>query len=92
MRKTEINQKMDKQMDLGTTFLAKKRISSDLGVPGRSLGKALERILGGESGDKNKVKKKRVKLIALAGDADPGKEGFREDSLVGQDLTRLRSS
>ena len=58
MRKTEINQKMDKQMDLGTTFLAKRQMSSDLGVPGRSLGKALERILGGEFGDKNKVKKK----------------------------------
>ena len=25
MRKTEFNQKIDKQMDLGTTFLAKKR-------------------------------------------------------------------
>ncbi len=59
MRKTEINQKMDKQMDLGTTFLAKKRISSDLGIPGRSLGKALDRILGGEFGDRKKSKKRR---------------------------------
>ena len=84
MRKTEINQKMDKQMDLGTTFLAKRQISSDLGVPGRSLGKALERILGGEFGDKKKVEKTRVKVIASAGHADPGKEGFRGDIMASQ--------
>ena len=58
MRKTEINQKTDKQTDLGTTFLATKQIFSDFGVPGRSLGKALGRILGGKFGDKKKVKKK----------------------------------
>ena len=79
MRKTEINQKTDKQTNLGTTFLAKKRIFSDFGVPGRSLGKALGRILAGKFGDEKKVRKKVVKVIASAGDADPGKEGFRED-------------
>ena len=64
----------------------------DFGVPGRSLGKALGRILGGKFGDAKKVKKNVVSAVASAGTADPGKEGFREDSLVGQDLTRLRSS
>ena len=66
-------------MDLGTTFLAKKQIFNDFGVPGRSLGKALGRILAGKFGDEKKVRKKVVKVIASAGDADPGKEGFRED-------------
>ena len=34
------------------------------------------RILGGKCGDEKKVEKKRVKPIASAGDADPGKEGL----------------
>ena len=76
MRKTEIHQKTDKRTDLGTTSLAKNRIFGDFGVPGRSLGKALGRILGGNFGDRKKVEKKEVKEIASAGDADPSKEGF----------------
>ena len=39
-----------------------------------------------------KSKKNVVSAVASAGTADPGKEGFREDSLVGADPTRLRSS
>ena len=39
------------------------------------------RNLGGKFEEEKKVEKKRVKLIASAGDADPGKEGFREDRM-----------
>ena len=77
MRKAEIHQKTDKKTDLGTTCLGKSRILGDFGVPGRSLGKALGRILGGNFGDRKKVEKKEVKVFASAGSADPGKEGFR---------------
>ena len=79
MRKTEIHQKTDKKTDLGTTFLGKSRILVDFGVPGRSLGKALGMILGRKFGGGKKVKKQVVRMVASAGDADPGKEGFRED-------------
>ena len=51
----------------------------DFGVSGRSLGKALGRILGGKFGGGKKVKKQVVRMVASATDADPGKEGFRED-------------
>ena len=79
MRKTEIYQKTDKRTDLGTTFLAKTRILSDFGIPGRSLGKASGRILGGKFGGGEKVQKQIVRKVASATVADPGKEGFRED-------------
>ena len=42
-------------------FLKKKLIFGDSGVPGRSLGKALGRILGGKFGDEKKVEKMKVK-------------------------------
>ena len=83
MRKTEIHQKTDKKTDLGTTCLGKSRILGDFGVPGRSLGKALGRILGGKFGGGKQIKKQVVRTIASAGDADPGKEGFRENNQVG---------
>ena len=76
MTKTEIHQKTDKKTDPGTTFLGKSRIWGDFGVPGRSLGKALGRILGGKFGGGTKVKKQVVRVVASAGSADPGKEGF----------------
>ena len=76
MRKTEIHQKTDKKTDLGTTCLGKSRILGDFGVPGRSLGKALGRILGGKFGGGNKVEKQAVRMLASAGTADLGKEGF----------------
>ena len=57
VRKTKIDTKISKKTGLGMTFLAKNGIFDDLGVPGRSLGKALGRILGGKFGDKTKVKK-----------------------------------
>ena len=76
MRKTEIHQKTDKKTDLGTTCLGKSRILGDFGIPGRSLGKALGRILGGKFGDAKKVKKDVVRVVASAGDAYPSKEGF----------------
>ena len=92
MRKTGIHQKTDKKTLLGTTFLGKHQFWDDFGIPGRSLGKALGRILGGKFGGAKKVEKNVVSAVASAGTADPGKEGFREDSLVGPDLTRIRSS
>ena len=61
-------------------ILAKNRIFCDFGIPGGCLGKALGRILGGNFGDEKKSKNKGVKVIASAGRADPGKEGFREDN------------
>ena len=79
VRKTEIHQKTDEKTHLETTFLRKSRSLGDFGVSGRSLGKALGRILGGKFGGAKNVGKNGVKLIASAGDADPGKEGFRED-------------
>ena len=84
MRKTGIHQKTDKKTLLGTIFLGKHQFWSDFGIPGRSLGKALGRILGGKFGGGKKVEKTVVRVVASAGDADPGKEGFREDSQVGQ--------
>ena len=44
-----------------------------------SLGKALGRILGGKFGGGKQVEKQVVRMLASAGDADPSKEGFRED-------------
>ena len=74
--KTEIDQKIDKNRVPGTTFVAKSRNSRDLGVPGVSLGEALGGISGekfrGEKNDEKKV----GKVLASAGYACPGKEGF----------------
>ena len=78
MRKTEINQKMDKQMDLGTTFLAKNEFPVIWGSQGGPLGKPW-RGFWEENLETKKVKKKRVKGIASADTAYPGKERFRED-------------
>ena len=72
--------KFDKKAALGTHFCQKKRIYIDFGVPGVSLGEALGGISGekfrGETNDEKKV----GKGVASAGDAYPGKEGFREES------------
>ena len=76
MRKTGIHQKTDKKTLLGTTFLGKHQFWGDFGIPGRSLGKALGRILEGKFGDKKKVEKKVVKAQASAGTADPGQGGI----------------
>ena len=85
MRKTGIHQKTDKKTLLGTTFLGKHQFGGDFGVPGRSLGKALGRISGRKFGSGKKIEKTVVRMLASAGDADPGKEGFREDKgQVGQ--------
>ena len=84
MRKTGIHQKTDKKTLLGTTFLGKHQIWGDFGVPGRSLGKALGRILGRNFGGGKNDEKTVVSVVASAGNADPGKEGFREDSQVGE--------
>ena len=83
MRKTGIHQKTDKKTLVGRTFLGKHQFWDDFGIPGRSLGKALGRILGGKFGDAKKVKKNVVRVVVSAGDAYPSKEGFREDSQVG---------
>ena len=48
------------------------------------LGSALGRILPGKNQVEKNDEKKEVKVIASAGNADPGKEGFREDSQVGE--------
>ena len=79
MRKTGIHQKTDKKTLLGTTFLGKHQFWDDFGIPGRSLGKALGRILGGKFGGGKNDEKNVVRVVASAGTADPGKEGFRED-------------
>ena len=99
MIKTKNHKKTDKKTLLGRTFLGKHQFWGDFGIPGRSLGKALGRILAGKFGGAKKVEKKVVSVVASAGNADPSKEGFREDSQVGfpggtggTDLTRLRSS
>ena len=84
VRKIGIHQKTDEKMLLGTTFLGKHQIWGDFGVPGRSLGKALGRILGRNFGGGKHDKKTVVSVVASAGNADPGKEGFREDSQVGE--------
>ena len=81
VRKTEIHQKTDKKTDLGTTFLGKRRILGDFAVPGRSLGKALGRILGGKFGGGKNDEKKVVSVVALAGAADPAR----------RDLGRIRA-
>ena len=47
MKKIGIHQKTDEKTLLGTTFLGKHQFWGDFGIPGRSLGKALGRILGG---------------------------------------------
>ena len=84
MIKTKNHKKTDKKTLLGTTFLGKHQFWGDFGIPGRSLGKALSRILGGKFGGAKKVEKNVVRVVASAGDAYPSKEGFREDSHVGQ--------
>ena len=73
---TQIGQKTAKKTVLGTIFLRKNWIFGDSGVPGRSLGKVLGRILEGKFGDEKKVEKKRVKVIASEGYAMAGKEGL----------------
>ena len=76
-------------MALGTTFFAKSRIFGEFGVPGRFLGKVLGRILAGKNWGETNDEKKEVKLIASAGDADPGQDppaGFLK-----HDSARLRS-
>ena len=89
MKKIGIHQKTDEKTLLGTTFLGKHQIWGDFGVPGRSLGKALGRILGRNFGGGKNDEKTVVSVVASAGNADPGKEGFREDN--GQPgLARLR--
>ena len=42
------------------------------------------RILGGKFGGAKKVEKNVARAVASVGDAYPSKEGFREDSQVGQ--------
>ena len=76
-------------MALGTTFFAKSRIFGEFGVPGRFLGTALGRILAGKNWDEKNDEKKVAKVVASAGDADPGQDppaGFLK-----HDLARLRS-
>ena len=82
MRKSGIHQKTDKKTLPGTTFLGKHQFWGDFGIPGRSLGKALGRILGLKFGGAKQVEKNVVSAVASAGDAYPSKEGFREDSQV----------
>ena len=57
----------------------KNQILGDFGIPGRSLGKALGRILAGKFGGAKNAEKNVVRVVASAGDAYPSKEGFRED-------------
>ena len=89
MRKKGNDRKNKKNRVLGTTFLAKSSILNDFGVPGVSLGEALGRILGEKFRGEKNDEKKEVKVLASAGDADPG-----QDSPAGflkHDSARLRS-
>ena len=49
-------------------------IFGDFGVPGRFLGTALGRILAGKNWDEKHDEKKVAKVVASAGDADPGQD------------------
>ena len=51
----------------------------DFGVPGASLGEALGTILRDKFRGEKSDEKKVGKLVASAGDADPGQGGFWED-------------
>ena len=84
MTKTQIDRETDKRMVLGTVLERKTQVFGDFGVPGRSLGKALGRISGRNFGGGKNDEKTVVSVVASAGNADPGKEGFREDSQVGE--------
>ena len=66
--------KFDKKAALGTHFCQKKRIYIDFGVPGVSLGEALGRISGDKFKGAKNDEKKVGKLVASAGDADPGQD------------------
>ena len=61
---------------MGAIFLPKSRFWIDFRVPGETLGEPLGRILGRKIRVEKKVEKKVVRVVASAGNADPGKEGF----------------
>ena len=87
--KTWSDRRIDRNRVLGTTFLAKSRFFCDFGLPGRSLGKALWRILAGKIWGGKNDEKKVGKPVASAGDAYPGQDppaGFLK-----HDSARLRS-
>ena len=83
-----IHQKTDKKTLLGTTFLGKHQFWGDFGIPGRSLGKALGRILAGKFGGAKKVETNVVSVVASAGAADPG--GVRHSAAPSQDVWMVR--
>ena len=58
------------------TFLVKSLTLDDFGVPGASLGEALGTILRDKFRGEKNDEKKVGKVLASAGDAYPGKEGF----------------
>ena len=58
----------------GRLFLAKSLILHDFGVPGASLGEALGTILRDKFRGEKSDEKKVGKVVASAGDADPGQD------------------
>ena len=58
------------------TILAKNRFFCDFGIPGGCLGKALGKNFGKKMLRRKNDEKKVVRMVASAGSADPGKEGF----------------
>ena len=72
--KKGIDQTSEKNGVLGTTFLAKSLTLDDFGVPGASLGEALGTILRDKFRGEKRDEKKVGKVVASAGDADPGQD------------------
>ena len=69
-------QKVDQKRSLGTSFSKKILIFERFGGPWGGLWGGLGEDFGEKIFSRKKNRKKEVKLIASAGDADPGKEGL----------------
>ena len=69
-------QKVDQKRSLGTSFSTKNRMFRRFGGPWGGPWGGLGEDFGEKIFSLKKSRKKEVKVIASAGSADPGKEGF----------------